>query len=77
MTNGSKLEPRKQMNRALKPGGVRILNLSQTILQCLCVWILTSNAFSICLDGHFNAYFGVGNLQILLRFFVIPSFQSC
>jgi len=36
MTNGSKLEPRKQMNRMHKPGGDRILNLSRTILQCLC-----------------------------------------
>jgi len=34
MTNGSKFDPRKQMNRALKPGVVRILNLSRTILQC-------------------------------------------
>jgi len=53
MTNGSKFEPRKQMNRVLKPGGVRILNLLRTILQCLCCRIFTSNAFSICLDGHF------------------------
>jgi len=35
-TNGSKFEPRKQMNRALTPGDIRILNLSRTILQCLC-----------------------------------------
>jgi len=28
MTNGSKFEPRKQINKALKPGSVRILNLS-------------------------------------------------
>jgi len=32
MTNGSKFEPRKQMNRVLKPESVRILNLSQTVL---------------------------------------------
>jgi len=36
MIIGSKLEPRKQMNRALKPGSDRCLNLLQTILQCLC-----------------------------------------
>jgi len=36
MTNGSKFEPREEINRALKPGGVKILNLSRTILQCLC-----------------------------------------
>jgi len=32
MTNGLKFEPREQMNRVLKPGGVRILNLLWTIL---------------------------------------------
>jgi len=31
MTNGSKFEQRKQINRALKPWGVRILNLSRTL----------------------------------------------
>jgi len=36
MTNVSKSEPREQMNRALKPVGIRILNLWRTILQCLC-----------------------------------------
>jgi len=36
MTNISKFKLRKQMNKVLKPRGVRILNLSQTILQCLC-----------------------------------------
>jgi len=36
MTNESKFEPRKQINRAHKPGGVRRLNLSRIILQCLC-----------------------------------------
>jgi len=45
------------MNKALKPGGVRILNLSQTIFQFLCCPDFTSNAFSICLDGHFNIYY--------------------
>jgi len=54
MPNGSKFELRKQMNKALKPGGVRILNLSRTILQNYAVRIFTSNAFSICLDGHFK-----------------------
>jgi len=40
MTNGSKFEPRKQMNRAL--------NLSRTILQCLC-----------CLDFYFKCFFNL------------------
>jgi len=31
MTNGSKFESKKQMNRALIPRGVRILNRSRTI----------------------------------------------
>jgi len=43
---GSKFEPREQMNRALKPRGVRILNLLRTILQCLC-----------CLDFYFKCFF--------------------
>jgi len=36
MTDGLKFEPRKQMNGALKPEDVRILNLSWIMLQCLC-----------------------------------------
>jgi len=48
MTNGSKFEPKQQMNKAVKPGGVRILNLSWTILQCLC-----------CLDFYFNCFFNL------------------
>jgi len=54
MTNGSKFKPREQMNRVLKPGGVRILNLSQPYFNTYAVRIFSSNAFSICLDGHFN-----------------------
>jgi len=48
MTNGSKFEPREQINRALKPGDVRMLNLSRTILQCLC-----------CADFHFKCFFNL------------------
>jgi len=32
MTNGSKFEAKKQVNRVLTPGVVRILNLSRTKL---------------------------------------------
>jgi len=48
MTNGSKFEPREQMNSALKPGSVRILNLLRTILQCLC-----------CTDFYFKCFFNL------------------
>jgi len=48
MTSGLKYEPRKQMNIALKPGCVRILNLSRTILQCLC-----------CLNIYFKCFFNL------------------
>jgi len=48
MTNGSKFESREQMNRALKPGGVRMLNLSQTILQSLC-----------CPDFYFKCFYNL------------------
>jgi len=47
MTNGSKFEPRKQINKALKSGSVR-LNLSRTILQCLC-----------CPDFYFKCFFNL------------------
>jgi len=46
MTNGSKFESREQMNRALKPEGVRILNLSRTIRQCI-----------RCPDFYFKCFF--------------------
>jgi len=39
---------------ALKPGGVRLLNLLRTIFNAYAVPIFTSNAFSISLDGHFK-----------------------
>jgi len=43
-----KIRTRKQMNWALKPGGVRILNPSRTILQCLC-----------CPDFYFKCFFNL------------------
>jgi len=36
------------MNRALKPGGVRMLNLSRTILQSLC-----------CSDFYFKCFYNL------------------
>jgi len=48
MSNGPKFEPREQMNRVLKPEGVRMLNLSRTILQCLC-----------CADFYFKCFFNL------------------
>jgi len=48
MTNGLKFESREQMNRALKPGAVRILNLLRTIFQCLC-----------CMDIYFKCFFNL------------------
>jgi len=48
MTNGSKFKQRKQINRALKPGDVRILNLSRIKLQCLC-----------CPDFYFKCFFNL------------------
>jgi len=54
MTNGSKFEPREQMNRALKPRGVGLLNLSRTILESLC-----------CPDFYFKCFF---NLLIRTQF---------
>jgi len=48
MTNGSKFKSRKQMNRALKPGGGITLNLSRTILQCL-----------YCPDFYFKCIFNL------------------
>jgi len=53
MTNGSKFEPREQMNRALKPGIVRMLNLTRIILQCKCCPGFYLTTFSICFYGHF------------------------
>jgi len=44
---------REQLNRALKLGGVRMLNFSRTV-NAYTVRIFILNAFSICLDGHFN-----------------------
>jgi len=43
-----------KMNRMLKPRSVRILNLSRTILQCLCCSDFYFNAFSIYLYRHFK-----------------------
>jgi len=48
MTKESKFKQRKQMNRVLKPGGVRILYLLRTILQCLC-----------CLEFYFKCFFNL------------------
>jgi len=48
MTNGSKFEPREQMNRALKPRGVRMLNFLRTIFQSLC-----------CPDFYFKCFFNL------------------
>jgi len=42
------------MNRALKPGGVRILNLRKPYFNAYAIRIFTSNAFSISLDEHFK-----------------------
>jgi len=54
------------MNKALKPGGARILNLSQTIYTSIVMlsgFLLQNNAFSICSDGHFKISSGLANAQ--------------
>jgi len=48
MTNRSKFELREQTSRALKPRGVRILNLSRIVLQYLC-----------CPDFNFKCFFNL------------------
>jgi len=75
MTNESKIEPREQMNRALKPGDVRILNLLQPYFNAYAVQIFTSNAFSICLDGHFK--FDYKLRKILALKTILGPFLTC
>jgi len=50
MTNGSKFEPRKQINRALKSGGVKTLNIPKPYINADVIRIFTSNVFAVCLE---------------------------
>jgi len=53
------------MNKALKAGGVRILNLSRTILQCLC-----------CPDFYFKCFFKPEQQSWASRLFLLNQSQT-